>query len=238
MKVFSTFFLIMLFPLSLLAETPEKKGLAIAREAKQRDEGWVDSKSEMEMELKNRHGETSIRRIKSRTLEVLEDGDKSLMVFKDPKDVKGTAMLTVSHKVKNDDQWLFLPALRRVKRISSSNKSGSFMGSEFAYEDLSSREVEKYTYKYLGNEPCPNPELGGISCFVVESYPVDRKSGYTRLISWIDEKEYRTAKVTFYDRKESHLKTLSFKGFKKYLGKFWRNDELRMENHQSGRVPS
>jgi len=136
------------------AETPEEKGLAIAQEAERRDLGWESSEATMEMILRNRHGQESTREMRSRSLEVADDGDKSLIIFDHPRDVRGTALLTFSHKTGDDDQWLYLPALKRVKRIASSNKSGPFMGSEFAYEDISSQEVEKYTYKYLRDEPC------------------------------------------------------------------------------------
>ena len=117
---------------------PELRGLAIAQESKKRDAGFNDSISEMEMILTNANGDVSTRKMKFKTLEVpnLEDGDKSLMVFEEPRDVAGTAMLTYSHILEADDQWMFLPALKRVKRISSVNKSGPFMGSEFAFEDL------------------------------------------------------------------------------------------------------
>ena len=97
----------------------------------------------MVMTLKNRAGKTSRRIIRIKTLESKGDGDKSLSLFDEPADVKGTSMLTYSHGLKPDDQWLYLPALKRVKRINSRNKSGPFMGSEFAFEDLGSQEVEK-----------------------------------------------------------------------------------------------
>ena len=123
------------FSAPVLAETPEAKGLAIAVEDDKRDNGFVDYEANMEMILKNRHGEQSVRHIRSKNLEVQGDGDKSLVVFDKPRDVKGTALLNFTHKTGVDDQWLFLPALKRVKRISSANKSGSFMGSEFAQFD-------------------------------------------------------------------------------------------------------
>jgi hypothetical protein len=221
----------LLVPLAATAETPEEKGLAIAQEADRRDTGFGDSTANLLMVLRNRHGQESIRKIRVRTLEVGGDGDKSLSIFDNPKDVKGTAFLTFSHKVGDDDQWLYLPALKRVKRISSRNKSGSFMGSEFAYEDISSQEVEKYTYKWLRDEV-----YDGQECFVVESYPVDKKnSGYTRLVSWMDKSEYRTLKVEFYDRKSSLLKTLISEGYKKYLDRYWRSEEMNMVNHQNGK---
>ncbi len=152
------FFLILLSCLGLLvphfvlAETVKEKGLAIATEADLRNQGFGDSTADMLMTLRNKHGQESTRQIRARTLEVKDDGDKSLSIFDTPRDVKGTAFLTFSHKRGDDDQWLYLPALKRVKRISSRNKSGSFMGSEFAYEDIASQEIEKYSYKYLRDE--------------------------------------------------------------------------------------
>ncbi len=212
------------------AETPEEKGLAIAQEAEARDAGWGDAETTMEMILRNRQGQESKREMRSRSLEVADDGDKGLIIFDHPKDVRGTALLTFSHKDGNDDQWLYLPALKRVKRIASNNKSGPFMGSEFAYEDISSQEIEKYTYKYLRNEPC-----GELECFVVERYPVDEKSGYTKQITWIDTSEYRPQKIEYYDRKQSHLKTLTFHDYQQYLDKHWRPQRLEMVNLQTGK---
>lgn len=219
-----------LIALSAAAQTPEEKGLAIARESDRRDRGYGDVAVNMEMVLKNRHGEESRRKIRVAFLDVKDDGDKSLTVFDEPADVKGTALLTYSHKTADDDQWLYLPALARVKRIASSNKSGSFMGSEFAYEDIGSQEVEKYTYKYLRDEI-----LEGTPCFVIERYPTSPNSGYTRQIVWLDQAEYRPQKIDFYDRKNSLLKTLTWSGYKQYLAKYWRADEMYMLNHQSGK---
>ncbi|UCE35744.1 MAG: outer membrane lipoprotein-sorting protein [Deltaproteobacteria bacterium] len=222
----------LLLPSVVAAQTPEEKGLAIAQEADRRDIGFGDSTADLLMVLRNRHGQESVRNIRVRALEVEGDGDKSLSIFDNPGDVKGTAFLTFSHKVGDDDQWLYLPALKRVKRISSRNKSGSFMGSEFAYEDMSSKEVQKYTYKWIRDEV-----YDGQECFVVESYPVDTgNSGYTRQVSWMDKSEYRVLKVDFYDRKNSLLKTLTFKGYQQYQNKYWRADEMNMVNHQNGKT--
>lgn len=215
---------------NVVAETPEQKGLAIATEAQRRADGYNDFTADILMILKNRQGEESRRQIRIRTLEVKGDGDKSLSIFDDPADVKGTAMLTYSHKTRPDDQWLYLPALKRVKRIASNNKSGPYMGSEFAYEDLGSQEVEKYTYRHLRDEV-----YGGLDCFVIERVPVDEYSGYTRQIMWLDKKEYRPMKVEFYDRKNALLKTLTYSGYRKYLENHWRPDEMSMVNQQTGK---
>lgn len=222
-----------LCPFSGLAQSPEEKGLAIAVEADRRDAGFKDYVADMTMTLRNRHGEESARRLRVAVLEVSGDGDKSLSVFDEPRDVNGTALLSFSHKAGTDDQWLYLPALKRVKRIASADKSGAFVGSEFAYEDISSQEVEKYAYKYLRDEI-----HDGQSCFVIERYPVDKYSGYKRQIVWLDKAEYRLMKIEFYDRKDSLLKTFTAKGYQQYLGKYWRVGEMLMVNHQNGKSTS
>lgn len=212
------------------AQSPEDKGLAIAVEADRRDTGFNDSTSDLQMILRNKQGQESERQLRSKTLEVDGDGDKSLTIFDHPADVKGTALLTFSHKTGNDDQWLYLPALKRVKRIASNNKSGPFMGSEFAYEDISSQEVEKYTYKYLRDE-----DYEGQAVYVFERYPVDKKSGYTRQVVWMDKEHFRDLKIEYYDRKDSLLKTLTNTGYQQYLDQFWRASEMFMNNHQTGK---
>lgn len=231
LTLFASASLALLMAVPVMAETPEEKGLRIAQEADARDTGFSDNTADMVMILKNRAGQTSTREIRSKTLEVQGDGDKSLSLFDEPADVKGTAMLTFSHGLQPDDQWLYLPALKRVKRIASKNKSGPFMGSEFAFEDLGSQEVEKYTYKFLREEPCAN----GWTCHVIERVPAYQYSGYSRQIGWIDTKEYRPTKIEFYDRKDSLLKTLTYSGYKEYIGRYWRADQMHMDNHQTGK---
>lgn len=213
-----------------VAETPEEKGLAIAKEAKARNTGWGDSQADMTMILRDKGGNEAERIVKVKSLEVKGDGDKGLSVFEQPRDVEGTAFLTYSHIEGNDDQWLFLPALKRVKRISSSNKSGPWMGSEFAYEDLSSFEVEKYDYKFLRDD-----ELNGEKMFVVEMVPTYNNSGYSKTIAWIDQEHYRVHRIEFFDQKNDKLKELNMSEFKQYLDKYWRAHRQEMENVQTGK---
>ena len=212
------------------AESPEEKGLAIAREMDSRDRGWKDHRANLVMTLRNRQGQESRRELRISTLEVDGDGDKSLTVFDTPRDVKGTAFLSFTHATKPDDQWLYLPALKRVKRISSRNKSGSFMGSEFAYEDLSSQEIDKYRYKWLRDET-----LDGKETRVVEYYPAYENSGYTRQVVWIDSEIMQIVRTEFYDRKNALLKTLEIGDYRRYADRFWRAGVMRMENNQTGK---
>ncbi|HBQ45101.1 MAG TPA: outer membrane lipoprotein-sorting protein [Thiomicrospira sp.] len=214
------------------AQSAEERGLEIALEADARDQGWGDSTANMKMILKNKQGATSVREIRTKTLEVVGDGDKSMIIFDKPRDVRGTVLLTFSYVDKPDDQWLYLPALKRVKRISSRNKSGPFMGSEFAFEDLSSQEVAKYTYKFLAEEACGD----GMNCFKMARFPTDEHSGYTKQIIWLDTKEYRPIKIDFYDRRNALLKTLVMSDYQQYLGKYWRAGNMLMTNHQTGKV--
>jgi outer membrane lipoprotein-sorting protein len=223
-----TIALLNLFTLNALAS--EQRGLEIAKQVDHHDRGWQDMSAKLTMTLYNRNGDKSVRYMRINTMEVQNDGDKSLTVFDQPRDIKGTAFLVFSHVLRSDYQWLYLPQLRRVKRISSVNKSGRFMGSEFAYEDLSSFEVGKYRYKYQRDE-----KLGDLDTYVVDMYPRYKYSGYTRLQVWIDKEHYRFIKQVFYDRKNSPLKTLTYDNYQLYLGHYWRAKLQNMINHQTGK---
>jgi len=191
-------------------QSPEEKGFAIAAESDRSDRGFVDSVVELEMILKNSAGRESRRNLEIRTLEVPNEklGDKSLVVFSNPKDIKGTALLSHAKIVAADDQWLYLPALKRVKRISSSNKSGPFVGSEFAFEDFTALELNKFSYKWLRSET-----LGGLPCEVVERVPKYKNSGYSRQLAWTDTVDKQVRKVEFYDRRGALLKTLTLSNY-------------------------
>jgi len=209
------------------AESAEDKGLAIARKVDKANEGFASESSTMEMTLINAHGDKTTRKMKSQLLETKDDGDRSRIEFDWPADVKGTRMLTWTHKKADDDQWLFLPAIKRVKRISSKNKSGSFMGSEFTYEDIGSQEIEKFKHKFLAEEA-----IEGRKAWKIERIPTASDSGYSRQVSWIDQEYNNAIKIEYYDRKGDLLKTAKFSDYKKF-GKFWRLGKLDMVNHQT-----
>ena len=219
------------------AESAAAKGLAIAEEADRRDLGFGDVTADGEMVLKDRGGRESRRVFRSLSLERTDPGlgDMGVIVFEKPRDIRGTALLTHANiEPEDDDQWLYLPAVKRVKRISSSNRTGKFVSSEFSYEDLGSQEVADYTYKWLRDEPCPTNR--SLTCFVVESVPQNRKSGYSRRVGWIDQAEYRLHFIEFYNRRGDLEKTLTFVGYKKYLGKHWRPARMEMVNAQTGKA--
>lgn len=213
---------------ALVAETDKSKGLEIMTEVDLRDEGFDDFSAKISMVLEDNNGNKSTRLMEVKNLEVKNDGDKRLLVFKEPSDVSGTALLTYSHILEDDEQWLFLPALKRVKRISSSNKSGPFVGSEFAYEDMLSQEVEKYEHVFIGEET-----FNGLECYVVERKPRYESSGYNKQKVWIDKEHFRYQKIEYFDHQDSHLKTLVLSEYEQFLDKFWRAKEMVMTNHQT-----
>ena len=209
------------------ADDAEDKGHAISARSDRSDNGFGDSLVNATMTLTNSNGDTSTREMVFKTLErASEDvGDKSLTVFETPRDVQGTALLSHAKILEPDDQWLFLPALKRVKRISSANKSGPFVGSEFAFEDFTSTELNKYSYRYVGEDT-----VGDMKVDVVERFPLYENSGYTRQISYIDQDVFQVRKLDFYDRKNVLLKTLTFGDYRQY-GNIWRAHSLTMVNH-------
>lgn len=209
------------------ADNAAKKGYDIALKSERSNDNFQGESSEMEMLLINAHGEKIQRKMTSQTMEVKGDGDKTIITFLWPADVKGSKMLTHSHKKDDDDQWLFLPALKKVKRISSRSKTGSFMGSEFSYEDLGSQEVEKYNFKYLKDE-----KINGADQWVVERYPKDKNSGYKRQIMWINKSRLAPTKIEYYDRKNELIKTAIFDNYNK-IKKWWRAGNIKIVNHQT-----
>ncbi|MBN1648348.1 MAG: outer membrane lipoprotein-sorting protein [Spirochaetales bacterium] len=155
------------------------------------------------MNLQESNGETSQRRLQ--TLMCKSDGEtKTITIFLEPARVKNTRFLTISHKDRADDQWIYLPALRKVKRIAAGEQEGSFMGSDFSYSDMSSGNLSDDNAKHtlLREE-----QLDGYDCYVVESLP-GSDSTYAKTVVWADKKTWLTVKVEFYRKSDSSLQKL------------------------------
>jgi len=231
-KLNKTFLFILFFLFLNFASVDEfNRGLEIALKADNSFSGYGDSKTNLKMLLKDRKGLITERVMKMKLLEVPEDGDKSLIVFDSPRDVRGVAVLSHAHKTGSDEQWLYLPALKRVKRVASKNRTGPFLGSEFSLEDLSFQEVEKFSYEYLRDEVLEGKEFD-----VIKRIPLDPYSGYTKQIVWVSKMDSLIHQIHHYDRKSFHFKTQIFRGYKKYLNKFWRPNEIHMINHQTNKT--
>ena len=215
---------------SIAANTPEQQGFEIAARSDRTDLGFGDSRVALQMVLRNAAGQQSTRSLKIATLEKPDEsvGDKSLVLFETPRDIEGTALLSHAKILDPDDQWLFLPALKRVKRIASSNKSGPFVGSEFAFEDFTAIELNKFDYRYTGTELC-----GDYQCDVLERQPRYENSGYSKQIAWVDQDVFQIRRVEFYDRRGDLLKVLELGDYRQYDNGVWRAHLLSMENIQT-----
>jgi outer membrane lipoprotein-sorting protein len=205
----------------------DRRGLDIAQAADRANQGFGSERATLSMDLVNAHGDVSKRKVAIETLEGTSDGDRSRVIFEWPPDVKGTKLLTWTHKQREDDQWLYLPAIKRTRRISGSNKTGSFMGSELAYEDLASAEVERFGYRYIDE-----PTLNGRATFHIERTPRDPNSGYSREVVWLDKEYQNPLRIDFYDRKQALLKTATFAGYRRF-DRFWRPASITFENLQT-----
>lgn len=203
-------------------------GKAIAVRCDKANTGFGGESSAVRMTLINAQGDKVERKIKLKTAEIEDEGDRSMLTFEWPPDVKGTRLLTHTHADDDDDQWLYLPAMKRVKRISSRNQSSAFMGSEFAFEDLGGQEPSKYEWT-LDSEA----ELGGRAVWILTRVPTNRRSGYSKQVVWMDKQYHQPIKIDYYDRKKALLKTMVASGFTQYEGKWWRPSTLEMVNHQT-----
>ena len=214
------------------AGAQDKKGHEIGVKLDKAWTGYKGEQNELELVLINASGGKITRKMSGKMMEQGSD-EKTLTTITWPADLKGTHLLTWNHRKEDNDQWLYLPSIQRVKRISSRGQSGSFMGSEFAYEDLVNVWwIEKYKYKFIRDQ-----KVGPRQTWVVERYPNDRDSSYSKQVVWVDKEYLSALRIDFYDRKGKLLKTGSFKSFKKY-GDRWRADQIDMTNHQTGKKSS
>jgi hypothetical protein len=209
-----------------------QQGLDLFREKDRRESGYRDLQVSLEMILRDRSGSESRRELSISQLEMAdEEGDRLLVVFDTPKPIRGTALLSHSRVSGPDDQWLYLPAQRRVKKIAARNKSGPFLSSEFAFEDLALQEVEKFTYRLLGGEAC-----GGRTCMRVERTPLDDFSGYSRQEVVLDEETLRVERIDYFDRHGRPLKVLINDDYQLHEERFWKPRRMVMENLQTGKT--
>lgn len=185
-----------------------------------------DQTSNLTMTLINKSGKERIRKIKQFTKD-LGDVEKSIMFFQSPADVKNTSFMSWTYdNDKNDDQWIYLPALKKVKRISSDSKSDYFMGSDFTYDDLGDRKLDDDTHRLIGEE-----SIDGIDYYVVESTPKDEEYMYSKTKTWIRKDNFIGLKKEFYDEDEDLLKVLKIKKFEEISG-FLVITNSEMENVQ------
>ena len=212
------------------SQSAEERGRSLMEEADRRVSGYGDFTATLTMTLRDEAGSERSREMRIMGLEVPGDGDKTLVIFDRPADLRGTSILTVTHRGGGSQQWLYLPALRRTRRIASSDQADSFMGSQFTYEDMGSQDPQRFRHRYLRDEP-----LGEYSTHVIERVPTDQSSGYARQVVWLDQQEYRVLRIDYYDREDRPAKSLVLEGYRQYGGWLWQPDRMVMSDHRNGR---
>jgi outer membrane lipoprotein-sorting protein len=222
------FSLLLLFALSLPAQAQTAEQVAIR--ADQQLRGYGDVKMQLEMTLISPSGETASRSLRVRSREDGAGTDQALMTFDTPRDLAGSGLLSYNQVAGDTQQWLYLPAVKRIKQIGALNKSGPFMGSEFAFEDIVTPFWQKFKYQSLAEH-----SLDGLPCFTLERIPNDSYSGYARQRVWIDKEQYLIRRIEYFDRKNAPLKTYNATDFQLYAGKHWRPGQMLMVNQQTGK---
>ena len=202
--------------MALLAQPAmsSEEGMELATKVYNRPAG-KDARSEVTMIIKGKKRQERIRKLISYRLDKGGGERWNVMRFTEPADVKDTALLTKDHPGDESDQWIYLPALDRVRIISSKRKGGKFVGSDFTYEDLRDREPDMDTHTIEGKE-----KIGGVECIKLVSIPVEKSNSiYSKRISWIHEKTLTPLQVDLFQKNKSKpVKRLKAKKLKKIQG--------------------
>ena len=216
----------LIFFISQTSFSAKKSGRAIFEDVRNQMKGFkyfvADSK------LENFKGKKS-EKTQEFKIKVLEgkDVDKVLITFEKPRDVKGTKILSYTDDGGEEFQYLFLPSLRRTKRITGTSKAGAFMGSEFSYDDVSRDSINDYTYKLLKSTG---------KHYQVEMIPKKKGNSYSKKIATVLKSKPVISKLKLYNKGKKHIKTISFSEFKKYKGKYWLPSLIKAVNKRSSRT--
>lgn len=211
---------------------PAVHGREIAEHADRYDQGWVDEVSQGEMTLFDADGDSVRRTISRIVLERPEEGDKIITKFLSPAEIKGVAALTHENPGSSDDNWLYLPATKRVRRISGANNTASFQGTEFTYEDLANLDPREYEWRFLRETTLA---LGGadVPVLEVEARPTYQDTGYSREVISYHAEHWRIERIDYYDLSGRLLKSRTAGDWRHLHDRFWRPFSLVMENHQT-----
>lgn len=206
---------------------PTRHGKALADYMDARDTGWRDYYAKARMTLIDARGDSVDRDVVFMILEQA-DGNKTIAKFQTPADIRGIAALIHENPGATDDTWLYLPASRRTRRISGANRTASFQGTEFTYEDLAQFAVQNYNWKFLGNAT-----LGKLPVYKLEAKPNYKDTGYSKLIVHLHRDSWRIEKIEFFDKAQRPLKTFTSGKWIHLHGRFWRPQIFTIVNHQT-----
>ena len=219
----------LLLPVTFLA-AQELTGRQIMEKALNKT-SWQDMVGSVKLILTNERGQQRVRKIKMFSRKRNANESDMLMRFIAPADVKGTGFLIIEHQNSDDERYLYLPALRRVKRIASSGKGGNFMSSDFTYYDIGKPKLNDWSYKRL-----PDEKINGQDCFKLECLPasdqVAKDTGYGKIIRWIRKDIWVTIRSEYYDRAQRLWKVLEVPGVEK-IADVWFQTQMIMKDVQN-----
>ncbi len=211
---------------------PAAQAAFVLTELGKKNAGYHDMVSDVDMIMAGADDSETKRHFKIQVLErpSADDGDRSLLSFDSPADVKGTALLSHAKTDGEDEQWLYLPSTKRVKRIALGNRGGAFLGSEFSYEDLTGADTRKYNWSATSTAAC-----GAATCVTLEGSPKDASSSYSKRVVTVELDSLRVRKVDFFDKSGAPLKSLEYDAYTMVSGKYARATVWTMKNHKTNR---
>jgi uncharacterized protein len=193
---------------------------------------WKSMASIMTMDLIDKAGNKKTRVIKSLSQTRPGRLASMIMYFQSPQSVEGTGYLTIQNEGRDDDSYIYLPSLRKVKRLAANGKSGQFMGSEFTYNEIGAPKVEDYDYALLGNEV-----VDGKPCAKIECSPrtkqIEEATKYKKILRWVSVEDNYTVMADYYDRSGEKIKTLKVTGIQVIMGAPF-STRMEMQNVQTG----
>ena len=185
---------------------------------------------DIQMDLIDKRGSVSTRRLQILSMQDTAGQNRTIVVFMSPPNIKDTRFLTIENNDRNDDQWIYLPSMRKIKRIASSDQNSSFMGTDFTYGDMSDTQTDKDRHALLREEV-----FQGRLCYVVESIPLDLDSASrSKLISWVDKEWFVPLKVDFYDKRSEELSRTAISENINLVNEIWTPFKVTMTTHSSG----
>jgi hypothetical protein len=229
--------LLLLWMLGAMAYA-DMTGKEIINEQIQRHEVDTEEATEI-MLLVDKNGDREKRVLKRYSKKNDQNLNRFLLVFTNPVDINGTALLTWEQNNGMDDQWMYLPAQGRLKRIAQGNKKAYFMGTDFTYEDMELEDMDSFNYKILRSEQLEyfvSKKEKTADCWVIESVPANKKakhlSSYSKRILWVDKSNFFTLKIQFFDKTDEHIKTQTSHNVVHVKGDAWRGNKTLMDNHK------
>ena len=207
LSAFAVGMILLTFASAHASEGEKPDGAELARQSDQAQRS--DSEHNvMTMTLENSRGQQRVRTIEGYSKELDDNEEHRFVKFLKPSDVKDTTLLTYDYREDDDDIWLYLPALKKVKRILSSNKTDYFMGSDFSYWDMENLDLANWEYRVTGEET-----LEEVDCWILEATPLNederKESGYDKTVSWIGKTDMLPRRVDYHDTKGRHAKRLT-----------------------------